>query len=232
MKKIYILCYMVFLPIICTSQMHEVGLFIGGSNYIGDIGSRDILFVTSPAFGLVYKYNIKTRYSLRGSIMYSKLENKNHSADDLNRFRTFLSVENNILELSAGVEFNFFEFNLHDENLYFTPYVYFGVNYFQYDLFYIDKNMPIDVEDYGTDRAFSIPMTVGAKLKISPQFSVGAEIGARYALTDNIDGSSPVDQFSKIPQLQHGSLYNNDWYIFTGMTLSFTFGRLPCYCKE
>ncbi|MFL2601129.1 MAG: DUF6089 family protein, partial [Flavobacteriaceae bacterium] len=29
-----------------------------------------------------------------------------------------------------------------------------------------------------------------------------------------------------------GNINNNDWYIFTGLTISFTFGDLPCYCKE
>ena len=70
------------------------------------------------------------------------------------------------------------------------------------------------------------------KAKLSPQFVLGFEIGARYALTDNLDGSNPVDEFEANPNFKHGALYNNDWYVFTGLTLSFTFGRLPCYCKE
>lgn len=222
---------MVFFPFVCTSQMHEVGLFLGGSNYIGDIGARNFIFISSPAFGLVYKKNIKTRYSLRGSIMYSKIINKNYNGDN-NRFRTFLSIENDIYEFSTGVEFNFFEFNLYDQVQYITPYVYFGINYFQYNLFVINKQKPLIVQKYGKTESFSIPMTLGLKFKVVPQFVIGAEVGARYALTDNIDGSNPIGEFSENPLLQHGASYNNDWYVFTGITLSFTFGRLPCYCKE
>ena len=98
--------------------MHEVGLFLGGSNLIGDIGSRKFINTKAPAFGIIYKYNITTRYSFRGSFSYSNIVNKNFYTNDLNRFRTFLSVSNQITEFSAGVEFNFFDFNQHDQEIY------------------------------------------------------------------------------------------------------------------
>ncbi|MDA9239205.1 DUF6089 family protein, partial [Flavobacteriaceae bacterium] len=31
--------------------------------------------------------------------------------------------------------------------------------------------------------------------------------------------------------LKFGNQNNNDWYVFTGITFSFTFGREPCYCN-
>jgi hypothetical protein len=51
-------------------------------------------------------------------------------------------------------------------------------------------------------------------------------MGARYTLTDNLDGSNPLNKIA------FGNIGNNDWYLFTGLTISFTFGDLPCYCKE
>mgnify|MGYP002039136771 CR=1 FL=1 len=211
--------------------MHEIGVFLGGSNLIGDIGSRKVINTKSPAFGVVYKYNITTRYSFRGSFSYSKVENKNFFTSDLNRFLTFLSTSNQITEFSTGVEFNFFDFNLHDHDFDFSPYLYLGINYFQYDLYYTNKNQPLIPVKYGSDLELSIPLTLGAKVKLSKQFVLSFEMGARYTFTDNLDGSNPVGEFEKNPNLKHGSLYNNDWYVFTGITLSFTFGRLPCYCK-
>jgi hypothetical protein len=44
------------------------------------------------------------------------------------------------------------------------------------------------------------------------------ETGARYTLTDNIDGS-----FNQ----NFGNINNNDWYVFTGATLTYTFGTNP-----
>jgi hypothetical protein len=48
-------------------------------------------------------------------------------------------------------------------------------------------------------------------------------------LTDNLDGSDPIEEFEFA---KFGNIQNNDWYIFSGITISFTFGDLPCYCKE
>ena len=41
-------------------QFHELGLFIGGSNYIGDIGTNRYLDPNSPAVGVIYKWNIQS----------------------------------------------------------------------------------------------------------------------------------------------------------------------------
>jgi len=85
--------------------------------------------------------------------------------------------------------------------------------------------------------AFSISVlilhsSVGFKFNPNPFFVLGFEVGARYALTDNLDGSNPENQYANNLNYKFGNINNNDWYIFTGFTISFTFGDLPCYCKE
>ena len=32
--------------------------------------------------------------------------------------------------------------------------------------------------------------------------------------------------------LRFGNLNSNDWYVFTGFTVTYTFGNKPCYCRE
>ena len=75
----------------------------------------------------------------------------------------------------------------------------------------------------------AIPIVVGFKTNPSPLVVLGFEVGLRYALTDNLDGNTPVEEFDFA---RYGDFTNNDWYIFSGLTISFTFGDLPCYCKE
>ena len=36
-----------------------------------------------------------------------------------------------------------------------------------------------------------------------------------------------VEDFKKF-----GNTNNKDWYVFTGFTLTYTFGNKPCYCRE
>ena len=210
------------------AQIHELGVFIGGSNTIADIGSTKFAYANSPALGLVYKWNITTRYAIRASFVNSKLKSYDYYAQDLSRFNRFLAVDNTINEFSLGFEVNFFEFNLHDDDKELTPYIYAGVGYFAHDLLEIPLNFPTDpIVKYDGGMDLSIPVIVGIKASLSPLFVLSLETGIRYALTDNIDGSLPDN-----PLLQRGAAYNNDWYVFTGFTFSYTFGQIPCYCKE
>ena len=66
-------------------------------------------------------------------------------------------------------------------------------------------------------------MIVGIKSNLSPSLILALEAGARYTLTDNVDGS-----FNQ----NFGNINNNDWYVFSGVTLTYTFGNKPCYCVE
>ena len=73
-------------------------------------------------------------------------------------------------------------------------------------------------------------MTVGVKSNITKHLILGAEIGARYTFTDNIDGSNPDNE--NLQTLKFGNINNNDWYLFSGFTLTYTFGEKPCYCAD
>jgi hypothetical protein len=69
-------------------------------------------------------------------------------------------------------------------------------------------------------------MIVGAKARINQYLILGAEIGARYAFTDNLDASNPMG--SNYEEFAFGNIFSDDWYVFSGLTLTYTFGRKPC----
>lgn len=234
MKRNGLFIFLLMAYFTINAQIHELGLFAGGSNTISDIGPTNFVYTNSPAFGLIYKWNVTTRYAIRSSYMRSTLKNNDVYSSDLSRFRRFLNVENTINEFSLGMEVNFFDFNLHDDDKEFTPYVYSGINYFSYDLLYVPLGTGNDVvQKYDAAMEISIPAVVGVKASISPLFVLSFEAGIRYALTDNLDGSNPLmGQFQNDPRGKHGSFYNKDWYVFTGFSFSYTFGQIPCYCKE
>ena len=230
----FVLCFFI-LSINTHAQFHEIGLFLGGSNYIGDIGSDQYVKPSAPAFGLLYKWNITERYSLRSGISISKLTEKETNNRDLSRFNRSYSFENEIQEATVGVEFNFKEFNLHDSDFNFTPYLFYGLSYFRYDQYFITPNgpggNPVNT-NFGKDQEFAVPFILGLKLNPNPFIILGFEMGARFTLTDNLDGSNPGNQYLNQVDLKFGNVENNDWYLFMGFTISFTFGDLPCYCKE
>ena len=233
MRRLITLFFLLTNHLLGFSQIHEMGMFLGGSNTISDLGSTHFIYANSPAFGLIYRWNLTTRYALRASFITTSLKSSDYNANDLSRFNRFFEVDNKVFEFSAGMEVNFFDFDLHNQDREFSPYFFTGINYFQYQLFTIRNGLSsIDVNKYDSALEFSIPAIVGIKFSINNSLVLSFETGIRYSLTDNIDGSNPIGQFENDIQVKHGELYNNDWYVFTGIALSYTFGRQPCYCKE
>lgn len=218
--------FLVFLFAMSTlgAQTYEVGVFAGGANMVGDVGRTNYILPSGIAYGGLFKWNKSKRYAWRASIMrgsYTADDTKSHLAS--RRQRAYV-VENSVTEFSAGLEFNFVEYNLHKLGPAFTPYLYTGFTYFRYDFNYIDALQVQDINQ--KDGSFAIPMTVGAKYRISQFFILGAEVGARYTFSDNLDASNP--EGSNFEQLRFGNILSDDWYIFSGITFTYTFGRKPC----
>jgi Domain of unknown function (DUF6089) len=210
-----------------TSQLHEIGVIAGGSNYIGDIGATDYIAPNTIALGLLYKWNTSARYSYRASLMYAALQGIDSKSDIAARQDRNYEFKNTVKEISAGMEFNFLDFNLHHFGVIVTPYIHSGLSYFSYDALYFDTNETIK---YNTRDAFAIPMALGIKSNIVNYIVIGLEVNVRYTFTDHLDGSNPPE--SELNNFRFGNLNSNDWYVFSGVTITYTFGRNPCYCAE
>lgn len=207
-----------------SAQTYEVGLFAGGANTIGDVGRTSYLLPSGPAFGALFKWNRSKRYAWRASVMRGSFTADDTKSSFSSRNQRGFVVDNAVTEFSAGLEFNFVEYNLHKLGPSFTPYLYTGFTYFRYDFNFIDA---LQVQDLNQkDGSFAIPMTVGAKYRISQFFIIGAEIGARYTFTDNLDASNPEN--SNFEEFRFGNILSDDWYVFSGITFTYTFGRKPC----
>lgn len=218
----------VFSSTFCFSQIHEIGVFVGGSNFIGDVGATDYISPNQPAFGAIYKWNRSPRHSFRFTAIYTDLEGIDAKSDDPRREQRGYTFNNSVLELSVGMEFTFVDFNLHIGGNVSTPYLYTGVTFANYDNYYFNSNGQ-RISENTTSNAYGIPMVVGFKTTLTDMFILGLEVGARYTFTDEIDGSVPEADW--LQNNSFGNLNNNDWYMFTGATLTFTFGRKPCYCS-
>ena len=53
MKRIFIYISLIFCTLNTFAQIHEIGVFAGGINYIGDVGPTDYIAPNDPAFGKV-----------------------------------------------------------------------------------------------------------------------------------------------------------------------------------
>ena len=228
MKRILFVLLLTAMSFTAEAQINELGVFVGGANYIGDVGPTTYVAPDKLALGILYKWNRSPRHSWRFGFNYGRIASDDADSDVSGRKQRGNTFKNTVKELSAGLEFNFFDFNLHDEGFKITPYVFTGISYFWYDELYMDADK--EAKDYGNGSNLAIPMTVGIKAHIAKNLVLGVEASARYTFTDNLDGSNPSD--NKYENLRFGNLDSNDWYVFTGVTLTYTFGVKPCYCSE
>lgn len=227
MKKFFYIFLLLLTGSQVNAQLHEIGVFGGGSNFIGDVGKTNYIAPNNLTLGLLYKWNKSKRHSWRFSAMTSKITGDDHDSDISARRDRGYRFENRITELSAGLEFNFFDFDLHEQPIFGTPYLHTGLSYFKHENLYFEAGQ-LKRDDRSWN--FAIPITVGLKMKISNHFVLGLESGARYTFVDDIDGSLPKN--SGLDGFKFGNTNSKDWYVFTGATLTYTFGQNPCYCRE
>ncbi|MEM7382154.1 MAG: DUF6089 family protein [Bacteroidota bacterium] len=222
--RVFLVVVLTLIFVNVNAQTYEVGLFAGGANNIGDVGRTNFILPSGLSVGGLFKWNKSRRYAWRASLIYGKFTADDSKSDIASRRQRGYELDNNILEASAGLEFNFVNYNLHKLGPAFTPYLYTGVTYFRYDFRYFDAGQLQNIDQ--RDGAFAIPMTVGVKGRINQFLILGAEIGARYTFTDNLDASNP--EGSNFEQFRFGNIFSDDWYVFSGITLTYTFGRKPC----
>ena len=132
MNRFFAITFIIIGATSLNAQIHEVGVFAGGSNYIGDIGKMSYIAPNEPAIGILYKWNRSPRHSWRISYTQATISGDDNNATAPARKLRGYQFKNDLKEISAGLEFNFFDFNLHEMEPKFTPYIYSGLSYAQY----------------------------------------------------------------------------------------------------
>ncbi|WP_298322507.1 DUF6089 family protein [uncultured Dokdonia sp.] len=222
MKYLTILLIAIFWNTETQAQTYEIGGFIGGSNVVSDIGSTSYFSPNKPVFGAILKWNRSSRHSFRFTALFTELEGNDEDSHESRRQSRGLSFTNSLQEISLGLEYTFWEFDMFKDRNANAPYLYTGLTVFnQENISNIDG-----VTASGNALDVAIPIVLGYKVAVNNAMVIALEGGARYTFTDNIDGSNPAGEEA----LSLGNKNNNDWYVFTGLTVSFTFGRRPCYC--
>ncbi|MFV8226273.1 DUF6089 family protein [Christiangramia aquimixticola] len=231
MRYLFAFLVMAIITLSSSAQQFEIGGFAGGANYIGDVGKTNYILPNTPVGGLIAKWNRSERHSIRLSLLYAEISADDAKSDETRRQQRGYSFNNTIAEASLGLEFNFWSFDLTDPMPQSTPYLYTGITYFRADHMWLKNGRAANLVNEGTNWDFAIPMVMGYKESVTKHIIGAFEIGARYTMTDNLDGSWPEEYLGRRePTAVFGNRNTNDWYVFTGVTLTFTFGRKPCYC--
>lgn len=222
MKRVFLILIFLTTTSLTFSQINELGFSLAGSNYIGDVGSTQYINPNALAFGLVYKWNYSPRVAYRLDATYINI-----SADDLDstkdeRKNRGINFNNSVKELAVGIEYNYFNYSMIEKGWSSTPYLIVQLAVNNYNV----ATREISANNYETEgkTSFTIPVGIGFKTKIGKKIGIGFETKIRYTFADDLDFNNP-----DIPSLTYGNPDSDDWYVTTGITIVYGFGRKGCY---
>jgi hypothetical protein len=193
-------------PIKLSPNNSEVGIFLGGSYYTGDLNpSGHFNRFTRPAAGLLYRMNFNPRISTKVIGSYGLVEGDDaYSKNEAHRNRN-LSFRSNIMEFAVELEFNFLPYVTGSKKLAVsTPYVFAGISVFHFDPKGFYSGRWYGLHAMGTEgqgsafsnekkyslTQFSIPFGVGIKVNTSKHVGINLEWGLRKTFTDYLDDVS------------------------------------------
>jgi len=207
----------------------EVGLGLGAANYRGEISPSFQLQNSRPAFTAFYRRDVSVPITLRGGFTAGFLRaddgnvtGENGSVPPVLAYRQ-ANTKGHVMEASAVVEYNFLDYHYRADKLHFTPYLFAGIAAFYANTTTVTNNQALtgSFNRDGSMFGLAIPAGVGFKYSLSEHLNLGLEVGARKAFTDQLDHLSDQDPLLVNP-------HDQDWYYYTGVSLSYTFYKIRC----
>lgn len=243
-------------------RQHEIGVFLGGSYYLGDLNPRKHFFLMKPAGGLFYRFTPNYRYAFRGGINFGSVMGDDSQSEDADQRKRNLNFKSRINELYAQAEFNFVEYRISNNKYKFSFFIFAGVSLFNFNP---QGNLgggtwnnlrPLRTE--GQTKKYklwqmAVPFGIGYKLNVSNWIGLGLEWAPRKTFTDYLDDvSGTYPDYSKNPPTsdlamaysnkstdggdktnsQRGNPRTKDWYSFFGLTLNIKVVFRPQPCYQ
>lgn len=226
-KIIYSLLAFLFISVSYKGQRHEIGVQMGMSNLIGDIGRTNYV-LQKPVLsniadygipfylGALYRMNFNPYQTVRLNVGYSHIQFIDAVAKETYRRNRRLWGTNSIIEADLIFEYNFFPVNDEQKGL-LSPYIFGGIGGLLANTtkvnFVNDFNRdgggnalePTNDQDFETTETFvsgkqlavAIPFGVGLKYKFNYNWALFGEFMFRPTFSDSIDYSVIDDKSVK-----------------------------------
>ena len=246
-------CFLLALPFLALSafpQTMEIGIYGGGSYYLGDLNPGKHFANTQISYGLLARYNIDSRWAIKINAYRGKVKGNSQSSNFLPDRN--LSFESPVTDISAVAEFNFLKYFTGSRRDFISPYIYTGISAFFFDPVangYSLRSLGTEGQQIGyegrkpySNVSIAIPFGLGVKFSLAKNLGMTLfwemhktfndyldDVSQTYYLDgQNINPDNPEEVLSD-PSLNHqpgmerGNPKNQDWYSFTGLTLTYKF---------
>ena len=217
-KKIAIIITLVLYGAVsawCQTYRFEIGPALGVTGYLGDVNQSNMYKMPRVAGGGIFRYNLNSRFSFKGNLLYVNLAGDSKNMDSKFPFDEQYSFTSHVVDLGGQVEFNFFHFGDAPRYKHYkrvTPYMTAGLGA---EMSFVNGNTGFGVV---------LPLGVGVKFKLKERINLGFEFTMRKSFGDKVDGLSDLYGYN------HGIAKNTDWYSVAMFTFTYEFSKRCVKC--
>ena len=211
MTSIKLLIFLILFTSLSFSQSQsfkaafEMGFMGGGSYYIGDLNQKKHFVYSKPAAGVIVRYNLSTRHSMRFTASYGQVYGQDSYAETDYQKNRNLSFSSSIFEVAAGFELDLLKYRINDMRFPISPYFFYEIAYFRMNPSVTSESGDdIALQELGTEgqgtylndkkpyslNQISIPLGIGIKFNLKERIAVSFEYGVRKTFTDYLDDVS------------------------------------------
>ncbi len=201
----------IFIALFCflglRAQRHEIGVQMGMSNLVGDIGrtnyvlQRPIGNVSDHGLpfygGIMYRMNFNPYQTVRLNLGFNNIQFDDRYAQENYRRMRQLWGTNSVFSADLLFEYNFLPVNEEQRSM-ISPYIFAGISGL-----YMNGSKPqltiasaTDVKvNYGQEKIFTmgLPFGVGLKYKFNYNWALSGEFTFRPTFSDQVDYSMLKD---------------------------------------
>ena len=219
--KIFIACFwMLSVSHSSLAQESEIGIELGGYNYLGDVVRKFDMSNHSLGGQVFIRQHMNEAWSFRISAGLGRLSGADDEAFDVFSANRRASFEGTLIQSDFLLEYHFLNYRNEKLEQYWSPYVLFGAGVYRF------SGQDQDFNDYNTGLNLRIPVGIGVKVRLDRRWILGistAAIKTNSDLIDNVSALSP-----NIKDYRGGNPNDDDWMFYTSISLSYTLYKIIC----
>lgn len=199
----------------------EIGVSVGQMYYIGDLNRFKPFNNSNLAGGLMYRFNLQSRLTLRFNYLQGSVEGYDSQALNPVTINRNLDFHSEIKELVGGIEFHYFPFQFGRKQAMGTAYILTQIGVFYMDPLTTIDGKEVSLQALGTEGQGTVinnklpyskfqvclPLGLGAKASLGKNITFNVDIAIRKTFTDYLDDVKSATYYDPaVIAAEHGAL--------------------------
>lgn len=196
----------------------DIGGGLGMTGYLGDANTANLWSNPSWDAELLFRYMLNPRFAFKTNFYVGGLRGDSSKMTNVFPGGETYKFSTTFYELGEMFEFNFFNYGMGESYRKlkrFSPYITAGLGVTAWT---VDGKM---------GAAFTIPLGVGVKYKLSERWNLGFEFIMKKTFSDRLDGDSLKDPLG----IKSSFMKNTDWFSTMSLTISYEFSKRCAVCN-